>query len=367
MEHLRKMYKLMNLVLPLKDSVYIIIGCIQCGYIDVPVLDNGKYLVRKHSQGSGTNVPMSHNHTVLNTWPCPFCPHAAPLLSWNKDRPRPITPPLSQLTNMFFMFQDIRPPGPVYWIETCYDGLEVWGLWMNTLFAGCIIFGWLPPLKQAATARWYYVKPLPDVRTLPHGIFDMLPCKEIICLCNQWCLFRYSTQLPGVYVCLSERCQPILTCRESWCPLIGIIIIGVAILPLNVIAELEANIPSPSLSVWSLCVFPSFYVIKRLASVLRDAGGWLMGWQSSSASCLVQNKSFIDPPEGKCSPEWNILAALGWIATKFGRHIPLGRTVIDFIQCCYQVKMMIHSIPIHFAKPMTPLASVVLLKMLTHN
>lgn len=271
MEHLRKMYKLMNLVLPLKDSVYIIIGCIQCGYIDVPVLDNGKYLVRKHSQGSGTNVPMSHNHTVLNTWPCPFCPHAAPLLSWNKDRPRPITPPLSQLTNMFFMFQDIRPPGPVYWIETCYDGLEVWGLWMNTLFAGCIIFGWLPPLKQAATARWYYVKPLPDVRTLPHGIFDMLPCKEIICLCNQWCLFRYSTQLPGGYVCLSERCQPILTCRESWCPLIGII--GVAILPLNVIAELEANIPSPSLSVWSLCVFPSFYVIKRLASVLRDAGG----------------------------------------------------------------------------------------------
>ena len=122
MEHLRKMYKLMNLVLPLKDSVNIIIGCIQRGYIDVPVLDNGKYLVRKHSQGSGMNVPVSHNHTVLNTWPCPFCPHAAPLLSWNKDRPRPITPPLFQLTNKFFMSQDIRPPGPMHWIVTCYDG-----------------------------------------------------------------------------------------------------------------------------------------------------------------------------------------------------------------------------------------------------
>lgn len=66
MEHLRKMYKLMNLVLHLKDSVNIIIGFIQCGYIDVPVLDNGKYFVRKHSQDNGTNMSMSRSHVVLN-------------------------------------------------------------------------------------------------------------------------------------------------------------------------------------------------------------------------------------------------------------------------------------------------------------
>lgn len=85
----------------------------------------------------------------------------------------------------------------------------LWDLHRMTLW---IFVLWVSHVSLITGAKSYKLltglmlcKTFAQHRKLPRGIFNVLPCKDIICLCNRWDIWDTAHSFPGVDVCLPGR------------------------------------------------------------------------------------------------------------------------------------------------------------------